>query len=81
MPSFVFPVQVERGDWWVTKHNLGFAMDAAVWQNLKHCRDLFCHFDDYNWDWTMTNMAQTCFRKRLKMLSVRFSRVLHVGSW
>lgn len=72
---------MERGDWWVTKYNLGFAMDAVVWRHLAHCKVKFCKFDDYNWDWTLNNVAQTCFSQRLSMLAVRLSRVLHVGTW
>lgn len=71
---------VEKGDWWVTKYNLGFAMDAAVWRSLSKCKEKFCTFDDYNWDWTMTNVAQTCLQQRLSMMSVRLTRVLHLGS-
>ncbi|KAG0728419.1 Alpha-1,6-mannosyl-glycoprotein 2-beta-N-acetylglucosaminyltransferase [Chionoecetes opilio] len=71
---------VERGDWWVNKYNLGFAMDASLWSRLTKCKDKFCHFDDYNWDWTMTNVVQTCLPQRLLMLSVRLTRVLHLGS-
>ncbi|MPC13358.1 Alpha-1,6-mannosyl-glycoprotein 2-beta-N-acetylglucosaminyltransferase [Portunus trituberculatus] len=71
---------VEKGDWWVTKYNLGFAMDAVVWRSLSKCKEKFCTFDDYNWDWTMTNVAQTCLEQRLSMMSLRLSRVLHLGS-
>lgn len=76
----VYKNYVERGDWWVTKYNLGFAMDAAVWRHLALCKVKFCNFDDYNWDWTLNNMAQTCFSHRVSMLAIRLSRVLHVGT-
>nr|XP_053642457.1 alpha-1,6-mannosyl-glycoprotein 2-beta-N-acetylglucosaminyltransferase-like [Cherax quadricarinatus]XP_053642466.1 alpha-1,6-mannosyl-glycoprotein 2-beta-N-acetylglucosaminyltransferase-like [Cherax quadricarinatus]XP_053642477.1 alpha-1,6-mannosyl-glycoprotein 2-beta-N-acetylglucosaminyltransferase-like [Cherax quadricarinatus]XP_053642486.1 alpha-1,6-mannosyl-glycoprotein 2-beta-N-acetylglucosaminyltransferase-like [Cherax quadricarinatus] len=72
---------IERGDWWVTKHNLGFALDAAAWNTLSKCKKFFCTFDDYNWDWTLNNVVQTCASPRMSMLSARLTRVMHVGSW
>ncbi|KAK3868998.1 hypothetical protein Pcinc_025659 [Petrolisthes cinctipes] len=71
---------VERGDWWVTKYNMGFALDASAWWTLRKCHRQFCHFDDYNWDWTMTSLVQTCHKPRIPMFSIRLSRVAHVGS-
>ncbi|XP_069940913.1 uncharacterized protein [Cherax quadricarinatus] len=71
---------IERGDWWVTKHNLGFALDAAAWNTLSKCKKFFCTFDDYNWDWTLNNVVQTCASPRMSMLSARLTRVMHVGS-
>lgn len=80
MSPSVYKNFVERGDWWVTKHNLGFALDMAAWKSLASCKNQFCLFDDYNWDWTLNNLIQTCFKPRMSMLSVKFSRVIHVGS-
>ncbi|XP_068238160.1 alpha-1,6-mannosyl-glycoprotein 2-beta-N-acetylglucosaminyltransferase-like isoform X2 [Palaemon carinicauda] len=80
MSPSVYKNFVERGDWWVTKHNLGFALDKTAWNSLATCKNQFCQFDDYNWDWTLNNIIQTCFKPRMSMLSVKFSRVIHVGS-
>jgi hypothetical protein len=33
---------------------MGFTRD--IWEKMKCAKDdklLFCHFDDYNWDWTL----------------------------
>ncbi|XP_071521141.1 alpha-1,6-mannosyl-glycoprotein 2-beta-N-acetylglucosaminyltransferase-like isoform X2 [Panulirus ornatus] len=80
LSTTVYKNYVERGDWWVTKHNLGFALDAAAWKTLATCKSFFCDFDDYNWDWTLNTLVQTCLKPRISMLSTRFSRVVHVGS-
>ncbi|KAK7069114.1 Alpha-1,6-mannosyl-glycoprotein 2-beta-N-acetylglucosaminyltransferase, partial [Halocaridina rubra] len=80
MSPNVYKNNVEKGDWWVTKHNLGFVLDVRAWKELMKCRPQFCQFDDYNWDWTLTNIIQTCFKPRMSMVSLKFSRVIHVGS-
>ncbi|XP_042229134.1 alpha-1,6-mannosyl-glycoprotein 2-beta-N-acetylglucosaminyltransferase-like isoform X2 [Homarus americanus] len=81
MSAAVYKNFVEKGDWWVTKYNLGFALDSVAWNVLTRCKTFFCDFDDYNWDWTLNNLVQTCLKPRMSMLSVRLTRVLHVGSW
>ncbi|XP_063600788.1 alpha-1,6-mannosyl-glycoprotein 2-beta-N-acetylglucosaminyltransferase-like [Penaeus indicus] len=80
MSTAVYRNYIERGDWWVTKHNLGFALDRKAWKTISTCKEQFCNFDDYNWDWTLNNLEHTCFKPKMSMLSVRFSRVVHVGS-
>lgn len=80
MSTAVYRNYIERGDWWVTKHNLGFALDRKAWRTISTCKEQFCNFDDYNWDWTLNNLEHTCFKPKMSMLSVRFSRVVHVGS-
>ncbi|CAL4146366.1 unnamed protein product, partial [Meganyctiphanes norvegica] len=71
---------VEKGDWWVTKHNLGFVLDYKVWQGIKACGIQFCEYDDYNWDWTLSSLIHTCIKPKLSMLHIKFARVMHVGS-
>ncbi|XP_069173675.1 alpha-1,6-mannosyl-glycoprotein 2-beta-N-acetylglucosaminyltransferase [Procambarus clarkii] len=80
MAATAYKNSIEKGDWWVTKHNLGFALDRAAWTTLAQCKEFFCDFDDYNWDWTLYNLVQTCLHPRMTMLSARLSRVMHVGS-
>ncbi|XP_076058360.1 uncharacterized protein LOC143035313 [Oratosquilla oratoria] len=80
MAPSVYKNYVERGDWWVTKQNLGFVLSPKVWRSIKKCTRDFCEFDDYNWDWTLNHVAQKCFKPRLKSFALRFSRVYHVGS-
>ncbi|XP_066956823.1 alpha-1,6-mannosyl-glycoprotein 2-beta-N-acetylglucosaminyltransferase-like isoform X2 [Macrobrachium rosenbergii] len=71
---------VSIGDWVVTKQNMGFAIDRSVWNSIKACGEIFCVFDDYNWDWTMNRLVQTCCFPKLTAMSVDLTRVVHVGS-
>ncbi|XP_042240097.1 alpha-1,6-mannosyl-glycoprotein 2-beta-N-acetylglucosaminyltransferase-like [Homarus americanus] len=71
---------VTISDWLVTTHNLGYSLNRNAWNLIKECRELFCTFDDYNWDWTLYKLVLYCTRPRLTMLGVSLSRVLHVGS-
>ncbi|XP_064101796.1 alpha-1,6-mannosyl-glycoprotein 2-beta-N-acetylglucosaminyltransferase-like isoform X2 [Macrobrachium nipponense] len=68
------------GDWVVTKQNMGFAMDRSAWNSIKACGEIFCVFDDYNWDWTMNRLVQTCCFPKLTAMFVDVTRVVHVGS-
>ncbi|KAL7643071.1 UNVERIFIED_CONTAM: hypothetical protein RMT77_006361 [Armadillidium vulgare] len=71
---------MEKGDWLVNKYNLGFAFNRTVYNIIKSCERSFCSYDDYNWDWTLNYVATTCVPKRLSTISVKFSRVLHMGT-
>ncbi|XP_071534649.1 uncharacterized protein [Panulirus ornatus] len=76
----IFSMLVETGNWQVTQHNLGYALDRAAWKIIKSCQEFFCTFDDYNWDWTLFRLVQTCSTPKLAMLAVAMSRVHHIGS-
>nr|XP_045615364.1 alpha-1,6-mannosyl-glycoprotein 2-beta-N-acetylglucosaminyltransferase-like [Procambarus clarkii] len=67
-------------DWHVTQHNLGYSFNKDTWRVIRACDELFCTFDDYNWDWTLLRLVQSCCKPRLAMLALTFSRVLHAGS-
>lgn len=51
--------------WDPTKHNQGMGFNRTFWERLKGCREMFCDYDDYNWDWTLLRLsASNCFDKK-----------------
>jgi alpha-1,6-mannosyl-glycoprotein beta-1,2-N-acetylglucosaminyltransferase len=34
-----------------SKHNMGMALNRNTWAQIRNCSQLFCAYDDYNWDW------------------------------
>lgn len=71
-------VQVQP--WKSTENNMGMAFDISTWNKLSKCRELFCSYDDYNWDWTLMKMSLVCFPKPLTVLLVKAPRVFHLGT-
>ena len=67
--------------WVSSKHNMGMAFDRTTWKKLWACRDSFCKFDDYNWDWSLQHMSKQCFQTKLEVLLVKGPRVFHIGEW
>lgn len=66
--------------WVSTKHNMGMALDKKTWEKIIECGDMFCKYDDYNWDWSLMRMSLRCFSKPLKVLLFRSPRVFHLGT-
>ena len=51
--------------WDPTKHNQGMGFNRTFWERLKGCSQMFCDYDDYNWDWTLLRLsANKCFDKK-----------------
>ncbi len=46
--------------WVSSRHNMGMAFNRSLWTQLHRCADLFCSVDDYNWDWSLSHVAQKC---------------------
>ena len=67
--------------WESTKHNMGIAFTRVLWQKIHSCREYFCHYDDYNWDWTLMYIAKQCLKAELTVLVVKAPRVFHMGEW
>ena len=42
---------------------------------------LFCTFDDYNWDWSLQHISMTCIPQRLKVMVMKSPRIFHIGEW
>ena len=65
--------------WSSAKHNMGMAFDRRVWNSFTACADSFCHFDDYNWDWSLFHISLTCLERKLQVVLAKAPRVFHVG--
>uniref|UniRef100_A0A0K0FVG4 Alpha-1,6-mannosyl-glycoprotein 2-beta-N-acetylglucosaminyltransferase n=1 Tax=Strongyloides venezuelensis TaxID=75913 RepID=A0A0K0FVG4_STRVS len=66
-------------DWYSSMHNMGMVIDNNLWNNMAKCSELFCSYDDYNWDWTLLHVSLKCMKNRMKALLVTSPRILHIG--
>ena len=64
-----------------SKHNMGMAFTRQFWKKLHQCRNHFCLFDDYNWDWSILHVSYKCLPERVKVLVAKAPRVFHIGEW
>lgn len=71
--------KVEVTQWVSSKHNMGFAFNHSVWQQIKACSSQFCDHDDYNWDWSLLHVSSSCLPQKLHTLVLRAPRVFHIG--
>lgn len=71
--------QVDLVQWTSNNHNMGMSMDRSTWQSIRKCAAEFCRYDDYNWDWSLQFIGRTCFETDLRVMTVRATRVFHVG--
>ncbi|KAK0157793.1 hypothetical protein PV328_011485 [Microctonus aethiopoides] len=77
--------------WISSKHNMGMAFNRITWNKLRKCAAQFCSYDDYNWDWSLQYVAQTCLPPSvgagaaprvdsgLIAMVMRAPRVFHIG--
>ncbi|XP_057341918.1 alpha-1,6-mannosyl-glycoprotein 2-beta-N-acetylglucosaminyltransferase isoform X4 [Microplitis mediator] len=77
--------------WISSKHNMGMAFNRITWNKLRQCASQFCSYDDYNWDWSLQYVAQTCLPPSrgagaaprvdsgLVAMMMRAPRVFHIG--
>jgi alpha-1,6-mannosyl-glycoprotein beta-1,2-N-acetylglucosaminyltransferase len=63
------------------KHNLGMAFKRGLWMKIHGCREKFCNFDDYNWDWSIEHISNFCLKDGLQVLNLQGPRVVHIGDW
>uniref|UniRef100_A0A0N5C5S0 Alpha-1,6-mannosyl-glycoprotein 2-beta-N-acetylglucosaminyltransferase n=1 Tax=Strongyloides papillosus TaxID=174720 RepID=A0A0N5C5S0_STREA len=66
-------------DWYSSMHNMGMVIDNNLWNNITKCSELFCTYDDYNWDWTLLQVSLNCMVSRMRTLLVTSPRILHIG--
>lgn len=71
--------KAEVTPWVSSKHNMGFALNRSVWLELWSCARYFCTYDDYNWDWSLQHVSQTCLSHKLQAMVMRGPRVFHIG--
>uniref|UniRef100_A0A7E4WAB9 Alpha-1,6-mannosyl-glycoprotein 2-beta-N-acetylglucosaminyltransferase n=1 Tax=Panagrellus redivivus TaxID=6233 RepID=A0A7E4WAB9_PANRE len=64
---------------WFGKHNTGIVLNKELWNEFRNCSQLFCEFDDYNWDWSLIQISYKCFENKLIALYPKAPRVLHIG--
>nr|XP_031847454.1 alpha-1,6-mannosyl-glycoprotein 2-beta-N-acetylglucosaminyltransferase [Nomia melanderi]XP_031847455.1 alpha-1,6-mannosyl-glycoprotein 2-beta-N-acetylglucosaminyltransferase [Nomia melanderi]XP_031847456.1 alpha-1,6-mannosyl-glycoprotein 2-beta-N-acetylglucosaminyltransferase [Nomia melanderi] len=77
--------------WISSKHNMGMAFSRVTWNKLRKCAAQFCSYDDYNWDWSLQHIAQSCLppskgagvaprtESGLITMMMRAPRVFHIG--
>lgn len=65
--------------WHTSHHNTGIMLGRKQWDMLTNCINAFCTYDDYNWDWTLQYVSQTCFKLPLVSIYPSSSRVIHIG--
>ncbi|XP_070499715.1 alpha-1,6-mannosyl-glycoprotein 2-beta-N-acetylglucosaminyltransferase-like [Chironomus tepperi] len=70
---------VIKSEWVSSKHNMGMAFKRSTWINIKNCSNIFCTYDDYNWDWSIQHISRSCMVNKLQTLSLFTPRVFHIG--
>ena len=66
-----------------SQNNMGLALNRKFFDKLEKCKEEFCKYDDYNWDWSLNSMVGTASTKCLgNFRTTQFSspRVLHLGA-
>ncbi|XP_050394032.1 alpha-1,6-mannosyl-glycoprotein 2-beta-N-acetylglucosaminyltransferase-like isoform X2 [Patella vulgata] len=64
--------------YWYTGIGRGMGFNRDLWQKISNCKNIFCTFDDYNWDWSLQKLIDTCFNGLLVLKPI-ISRIFHVG--
>ncbi|TMS36067.1 hypothetical protein L596_003329 [Steinernema carpocapsae] len=65
--------------WFSSKHNMGMAINLATWESIRNCSDMFCSYDDYNWDWSLLQVSLKCMERKMRVIFAKAPRVIHVG--
>ncbi|XP_069701415.1 alpha-1,6-mannosyl-glycoprotein 2-beta-N-acetylglucosaminyltransferase isoform X2 [Periplaneta americana] len=71
--------KAEVTPWISSKHNMGMAFNRSTWQDIRHCAEFFCTYDDYNWDWSLQHISQGCLNHKLYAMVMKGPRVFHIG--
>lgn len=71
--------KAEVTPWISSKHNMGMAFNRSTWQDIRHCAEFFCTYDDYNWDWSLQHISQGCLDHKLYAMVMKGPRVFHIG--
>jgi len=78
-PVFAKKQRVEVMPWESAKHNMGMVFNRKLWEKIHACREYFCNYDDYNWDWSLQHLSKHCFKTKLEVMLVKGPRVFHIG--
>lgn len=65
--------------WFSSRHNMGMAFKHESWIQVKNCSELFCKYDDYNWDWSLMQVVAHCLPKPFRVIFTKSPRVIHIG--
>uniref|UniRef100_A0A8R1DUJ0 Alpha-1,6-mannosyl-glycoprotein 2-beta-N-acetylglucosaminyltransferase n=1 Tax=Caenorhabditis japonica TaxID=281687 RepID=A0A8R1DUJ0_CAEJA len=65
--------------WYSSKHNMGMALQKSTWAKIKSCSEMFCKWDDYNWDWSLMQISAKCLPQRFRVIFAKSPRVIHIG--
>ncbi|XP_063722457.1 alpha-1,6-mannosyl-glycoprotein 2-beta-N-acetylglucosaminyltransferase-like isoform X2 [Symsagittifera roscoffensis] len=61
--SMMNSIQKLRIDQYLSnRNNMGIIIDKAAFEKLtsKECAEVFCKYDDYNWDWSINAQSRQC---------------------
>ncbi|KAI5705751.1 hypothetical protein M8J75_001424 [Diaphorina citri] len=72
-------VKAEITPWISSKHNMGMAFNRSVFESLVHCAPTFCSYDDYNWDFSLQQVSNTCLQNKLVAFVLKGPRIFHIG--
>ncbi|XP_053622684.1 alpha-1,6-mannosyl-glycoprotein 2-beta-N-acetylglucosaminyltransferase isoform X2 [Plodia interpunctella] len=80
-PNLYSSIQkVEITPWHSSMHNMGFAFNRTVWNTIMELRDLFCNYDDYNWDYSLLRLSQNRpGKEKFRVIMCKGPRVFHIG--
>lgn len=72
--------QAETVRWASSKHNMGMVMYRDLWMTIKNnCSQVFCRFDDYNWDWSLHRISVACLSAPIQVMVIKSPRIFHIG--
>ncbi|XP_075989674.1 alpha-1,6-mannosyl-glycoprotein 2-beta-N-acetylglucosaminyltransferase-like isoform X3 [Anticarsia gemmatalis] len=72
--------KVEITPWHSSMHNMGFAFNRTVWNNIMELQEQFCEYDDYNWDYSLLHLSQNRpGKEKFKVIVCKGPRVFHIG--
>ncbi|XP_059050379.1 alpha-1,6-mannosyl-glycoprotein 2-beta-N-acetylglucosaminyltransferase [Achroia grisella] len=72
--------KVEITPWHSSMHNMGFAFNKTVWNDIMALQKQFCAYDDYNWDYSLLHLSQNRpNRDKFKVILCKGPRVFHIG--
>lgn len=66
---------------WTHTTNLGFAFNRSTWREILKCANTFCTYDDYNWDYSLHHISQSCMSQKLFTMIPSRARAFHIGIW
>lgn len=58
---------------------MGMVFDRESWSSLTSCAEVFCTYDDYNWDWSLQHVSQSCMSQPIRAVVASTARVFHMG--